>query len=123
MPGDTTTICYCKQGVVSACEVVRLTEPEVYRGIEAARAVLLLEVGTRESDKTREEKDDSSCDAEESDECKGQWHHIISKLIFKALQQHKNLRGKYEARDSRFVTRAKDQQAHCGYQSWHRDLD
>ena len=123
VPGDTTNVCYCKQRVESACEVVRLTEPEVYRAIEAAQAVLKLEEDAREAANTLKEKSESDCGTEEPDECKGQWHHIISKLIFKALQQHKNLRGKYEARDSRFVSRAKDQQSHCGYQTWHRNLD
>jgi hypothetical protein len=120
VPGDTTTICYCKQGVMSACEVVRQTEPEVFRAIEAARAVLKVEEEARD---TLKEQNAYSCDSEEGEECKGQWHHIISKRIFEALERHQTLRGKYKARDSRFVSRAKNEQSHCGYQSWHRDVD
>lgn len=33
------------------------------------------------------------------------------------------LAGKYTPRDSRFVTRALDRDSHCGYQTWHRELD
>ena len=123
VPGDTTTICYCKQGVVSACEVLQVTEPEVYRAIKAARAVLKLEESVREAEETRKEQNASSCDEGEPPQCKGQWHHIISKRIAEALTRHKTLKGKYGARDPRFVSRAKDEESHCGYQSWHRDVD
>lgn len=50
-------------------------------------------------------------------------HHAISKTIHKALEDHKNLKGIYKARDDRFVTQAIDDAAHKGYQKWHRDLD
>ena len=116
VPGDTTTICYCKQGVVSACEVLQVTEPEVYRAIEAARAVLKLEESVREAEETHKEQNASSCD-------EGEPPHIISKRIAQALARHKTLKGRYEARDPRFVSRAKDEESHCGYQSWHRQLD
>ena len=53
----------------------------------------------------------------------GQLHHAISKKIYRALEDHKNLAGHYKARDPRFVTRAVDGAAHRGYQRWHRDLD
>jgi hypothetical protein len=39
------------------------------------------------------------------------------------LERHENLRGLYEPRDKRFKARAKDKDAHCGYQRWHRDVD
>jgi len=53
----------------------------------------------------------------------GQLHHAISNPIAKALAKHLTLAGKYSARDSRFVTRAVDEAAHRGYQTWHRELD
>jgi hypothetical protein len=53
----------------------------------------------------------------------GQLHHAISRPIHRALQEHRVLRGVYEARDPRFVLRAADEAAHRGYQQWHRALD
>jgi hypothetical protein len=53
----------------------------------------------------------------------GQMHHGISRTIQKALEQHPNLRGAYQARDPRFVTQARNALSHRGYQRWHRDLD
>ena len=53
----------------------------------------------------------------------GQLHHPISKRIFRALEDHRTLRGHYTERDPRFVTRAADKESHNGYQQWHRDLD
>ena len=29
----------------------------------------------------------------------------------------------YEPRDGRFKAKAKNKESHCGYQSWHRELD
>jgi hypothetical protein len=40
-----------------------------------------------------------------------------------SLEDHKTLKGQYKPRDKRFVTQAVDEQAHCGYQQWHRDVD
>ncbi len=62
-------------------------------------------------------------DAPEPPDCKGQQHNIISRPIAKALDKHPKLRGLYKARDERFVTQAKDEQSHCGYQEWHRKVD
>jgi hypothetical protein len=64
--------------------------------------------------------------AEASDEppnCNGQNHHVISRLIAKALEEHRTLHGSYEPRDERFVAKAKDKESHCGYQEWHRKVD
>ena len=55
--------------------------------------------------------------------CKGQEHHLISRPIAKALEDHATLKGLYKPRDPRFVLRAKDEQSHCGYQQWHRAVD
>ncbi len=54
---------------------------------------------------------------------RGQWHHAISKRVWRSLQEHPNLRGKYQLRDSRFTTQAIDDDTHRGYQGWHRSLD
>jgi len=40
-----------------------------------------------------------------------------------SLERHPTLTGVYKPRDSRFVTRAIDEAAHCGYQDWHRKVD
>jgi hypothetical protein len=53
----------------------------------------------------------------------GQYHHAVGTKIHRATEAHPNLTGQYQARDSRFVTQAKDAPSHRGYQHWHRDLD
>jgi RHS repeat-associated protein len=53
----------------------------------------------------------------------GQYHHAVSRAIYKALEQHPRLRGIYSARDPRFVTQARDLAAHRGYDRFHRSLD
>jgi RHS repeat-associated protein len=53
----------------------------------------------------------------------GQEHHVISRRIAAALEDHPTLAGQYAPRDPRFVTRAADAAAHRGYQTWHRQLD
>ncbi|WP_224370937.1 hypothetical protein [Hyalangium versicolor] len=55
--------------------------------------------------------------------CNGQNHHVISRPIAKALEEHRTLRGMYAPRDKRFVAKAKDEESHCGYQDWHRKVD
>jgi hypothetical protein len=116
-----TPVCSCKQGILSSCEVVAQSNPALAdRLLKAYQAAMTLKEETQQA----AEKAASSCDSsEEPDACKGQWHHIISKLIARQLEKHVVLRGQYKARDPRFVSRAKGEQDHCGYQSWHRDLD
>jgi RHS repeat-associated protein len=53
----------------------------------------------------------------------GQVHHAISRTVHQALEQHPVLRGRYEARDARFETQARDPEAHRGWQEWHRNVD
>jgi len=55
--------------------------------------------------------------------CVGDWHHAISKRIWRALESHPKLRNKYKHRDARFVTQAKDKAAHNGYDTFHRQVD
>ena len=71
----------------------------------------------------RRDRPGDASDAPEPPDCKGQKHHIISRAIAKALENHPTLRGLYKARDPRFVAQAKDEAAHCGYQDWHRKVD
>ncbi|WP_224245951.1 Wall-associated protein precursor [Hyalangium gracile] len=61
--------------------------------------------------------------APEPPDCQGQNHHVISRPIAEVLKDHPTLSGLYEPRDERFVARAKDQESHCGYQKWHREVD
>ena len=47
---------------------------------------------------------------------------FISRPIAEALESIQPSLG-CTSRDPRFVAQAKDEEAHCGYQQWHRDLD
>ncbi len=53
----------------------------------------------------------------------GQRHHAISRKVWRALQEHPKLSGKYRFRDPGSVMRARDLASHQGYQRWHRRLD
>ncbi|MCC5830617.1 MAG: hypothetical protein JJU36_14315, partial [Phycisphaeraceae bacterium] len=53
----------------------------------------------------------------------GQTHHPISTKVGRAIDNHPSLKGAFDRRDPRFVTRASDGASHRGYQRWHRDLD
>jgi hypothetical protein len=64
-----------------------------------------------------------SLGSSEPPHCKGQEHHPISRRIARSIAKHLTLKGLYKPRDPRFVARAKDEQAHCGYQEWHRKVD
>jgi RHS repeat-associated protein len=61
--------------------------------------------------------------ADDAVETTGQLHHVISTRIGRAVERHPNLTGEYTRRDPRFVTRAVNEEAHRGYQTWHRELD
>jgi hypothetical protein len=54
---------------------------------------------------------------------RGQLHHAISKKVHDELERHPLLRGKFKYRDKRFASRAIDEDAHKGYQTWHRNHD
>ena len=87
-----------------------------------------LMAGERDENKTKQlqataESLSQSLGSSEPPQCKGQEHHLISRPIAKALADHPTLKGLYKPRDPRFVTRARDEQAHCGYQQWHRGVD
>ena len=128
-PNDSTLACYCKQAKVSACVALRGTDPKLADEIErqlvqAARiAEAAREQAEAESSEATESEEQASTDAPEPPDCTGQKHHVISRPIARVLEEHKTLRGLYKPRDQRFVAQAKDKEAHCGYQEWHRKLD
>jgi hypothetical protein len=129
-------VSFCKQGRLAACQELAKDYPEKAAEIQAelAKTALRLEALRVAEEKAREEEDaktDESSEAESTESeasneppnCKGQEHHIISRPIAKALEKHATLRGLYKPRDPRFKTQAKDEDAHCGYQEWHRKVD
>jgi len=125
-PNDLSIVCQCKQGSPSACAALEVAKPELARDI-----LRLLTMAKAAQDAKQAAKEsggqavDSGCREPPDDgdkKCSGQTHHIISKVIFEALEGSP-LKGTYHYRDPRFVARATDQEAHCGYEGWHRDLD
>lgn len=134
-PGELSLACTCKQGMGSACVALvgndALKAAEVLAEVEAALEAL--EQPSRMAAKEDERKKQrlevaaqslsNSLGSSEPPNCKGQNHHLISRLIAKALERHLKLKGLYKPRDPRFVARAKDEPSHCGYQEWHRKLD
>jgi hypothetical protein len=118
---ESSAVCSCKQGVASACAALA---PEKAAEIEQALRVLkAAEEAHEQSAGATSSAVEESSSPPEPPECKGQQHHIISNPIAKALERHPILMGVYKPRDPRFVTRAIDEAAHCGYQDWHRKVD
>jgi hypothetical protein len=103
---------------------------EVLRGAKSLYEATHPE-GIRVKEDAQDQKDDKDADAIDAEgvaapeppDCQGQNHHVISRLIARALEKHKTLGGLYEPRDKRFVAKAKDKESHCGYQKWHREVD
>lgn len=125
-PREFSDACKCKQGMATACEALRQTDRKLADALEEAASQALKKVPEASQTQEAEESDaqvQGASDAPEPPECKGQRHHIISRTIARALRNHPTLRGLYTARDPRFVTQAKDEESHCGYQQWHRDVD
>jgi hypothetical protein len=137
-PGETSLVCNCKQGMVSAC--MTLVGEDAWKAAQVLDAVEeeleALEQAApmegEEGQKKKKQKQQLQAAAEslsqslgssEPPHCTGQRHHIISRPIAKKLEEHPTLKGLYKPRDRRFVSRAKDEQSHCGYQDWHRDVD
>jgi len=125
-PNDLSIVCQCKQGSPSACTALEVAKPDLARNI-----LRLLTMAKAAQDAKQEAKKstiqavDSGCGEPPDDgdgKCTGQEHHVISKLIFEAIEQSA-LKGHYRHRDPRFVARAVDEKAHCGYEGWHRNLD
>ncbi|HEX8825917.1 MAG TPA: Wall-associated protein precursor [Archangium sp.] len=122
-PNDLTVVCSCKQGVASACDTLRLIEPGLATKLEAAFQAAAAVEGAHIAVEALDAEDETSPASPEPPECKGQLHHIISRRIAKELARHETLSGQYKPRDRRFVSRAVDEKAHCGYGGWHRDVD
>ena len=137
-PGETSVVCNCKLGMVSACvalvgEDARKAAQvldEVQVALEALEqaAPMAGEGGRKKKERKQQlqaaaEALSQSLGSSEPPHCKGQQHHPISRPIAKELEQHPTLKGLYKPRDPRFVARAKDEQSHCGYQEWHRKVD
>jgi RHS repeat-associated protein len=53
----------------------------------------------------------------------GQFHHLLSNKIVRALSKHPVLKGLFDRDDPAWIFRALDEAAHKGYQKWHRELD
>jgi RHS repeat-associated protein len=55
----------------------------------------------------------------------GQGHHLISKKITEALNNHKILKGAfdYSRKNSKYIYNALDDASHKGYEGWHRIYD
>ncbi|HEX8704682.1 MAG TPA: Wall-associated protein precursor [Myxococcaceae bacterium] len=130
VPGETTLVSFCKQGRLSACDALAEVNPGLAAELRAelARSALRLaaQKAAEEEGGDQQNSEVSSSEDEASGkppDCNGQEHHIISRPIARELEKHEILRGRYEPRDERFKTRAKDKESHCGYQKWHREVD
>ena len=131
-PGEMSVVCHCKQGMASACatlagEDARQAAQVLDEALEALDQLSQMGGKGDEKEKARlqvtAESLSQALGSSEPPQCKGQEHHIISRTIAKALSKHATLKGLYTPRDPRFVAKAKDEPAHCGYQKWHRDVD
>ncbi|ATB28356.1 Wall-associated protein precursor [Melittangium boletus] len=131
-PGETSLVCGCKAGMVSACVTLAADDTrkaaQVLDQVQEALEQASLMAGEGDENKTKQlqavaESLSQSLGSSEPPQCKGQEHHLISRPIAKRLEEHPTLGGLYKPRDPRFVAQAKDEQAHCGYQQWHRDVD
>ncbi|MDC0711477.1 Wall-associated protein precursor [Stigmatella sp. ncwal1] len=121
VPGETSLVSSCKQGMASACAALRQVSPK--RAAEAERAFQRWKIAEETREQESSVEFEALPSAPEPPDCKGQEHHVISRLIARQLERHPNLRGVYKPRDSRFVAQAESEDAHCGYQHWHRGVD
>lgn len=113
-PGETLVDCLCEAETTWEHRMaLKLIEEATAQSKEVEKAI-------RKGDDAAQA---AASDCSEPTQCTGQLHHVISRPIAKALEKHETLQGQYKARDKRFVTRAVDEKAHCGYQKWHREVD
>jgi hypothetical protein len=125
-PSDSTVVCGCKQLNESSCTVLAETNPELYRNV-----LRLLAMAKASKEASKPATQDQSATASpgcpeppENQKCEGQNHHLISKRIWEALEEHSVLKGLYKYRDKRFEVRAVNKEAHCGWKNtWHEHLD
>ncbi|XXF75196.1 Wall-associated protein precursor [Myxococcaceae bacterium GXIMD 01537] len=126
---DTESCCIIRDPLTAANRCMASPEriAEVLNGVRIAYEATKAEDATLKEDaRASEEAEYAEAEGEaapEPPDCQGQNHHVISRPIAKALNDHRNLRGIYEPRDARYVAKAKDQESHCGYQRWHREVD
>jgi len=127
---DSTAVCHCKQGMVSACAALTDSEAEMLKGLARAAAMVKAAQDVQKTQAQATDAVDTGCgsgqdpnDDDARQKCTGQMHHIISMTVWKALELHLVLRGHYTYRDPHFVAQGKDLKAHCGYQDWHRAID
>jgi hypothetical protein len=137
VPGETTFVCKCKAGMVTACVTLVGQNPqraaqllkEVVEALDELDALEHASRMTKDDEKKQQELQTAAESLSQSlghstlPDCKGQQHHLISRPIARRLGEHPTLKGLYKPRDPRFVARARDKQSHCGYQQWHRDVD
>jgi hypothetical protein len=129
LPGEPSVNCCIKKFPLTpeeSCGVPAEEAARILEAMEAAGEIAAYEASAEEEEATGEADEtdaQAASAAPEPPKCTGQNHHVISRLIAKALKDHKTLRGLYQPRDKRFVARARDKKAHCGYQKWHRDVD
>jgi hypothetical protein len=118
-PSESTVVCQCKQGIASACSILADIDAR------AAARIAAMAKAAEEAAKAKASKgvQVAGPDCSEPPNCNGQEHHIISMEIFRALEQHLILKGKYKHRDPRLVAKAVNKEAHCGYEGWHRAFD
>jgi len=134
-PGETSAVCSCKAGMVSACTALVGDDPEkaaeLLDQVEGALDALEM-AGKAKSDKDQRQKKhlqemvqalSGAQTSSEPPNCNGQEHHLISRSVAAKLEDHLTLKGLFKPRDPRFVARARNEQAHCGYQDWHRKVD
>ncbi|MFL5344171.1 MAG: Wall-associated protein precursor [Hyalangium sp.] len=129
---DTETCCILRDPATAAnrCMVTPERIAEVLNGVKtlyqathAAEARRQEEAQAKEDAAFADAAEAEGAAAPEPPDCQGQDHHVISRPIAKALEEHKTLHGLYEPRDERYVAKAKDKESHCGYQKWHRAVD
>jgi hypothetical protein len=129
-PGEMSLVFSCKQGMVSAC--VTLAGDDARKAAQVLDEVqeILEQTSWMAGEENKKQQLQATAESLsqalgsfEPPQCKGQQHHLISRPIAKGLEDHPTLKGLYIPRDPRFVSRAKDEQSHCGYQEWHRKVD
>lgn len=126
MPGEPSVNCCLKKFPLSpleSCGVPAVDARNLLRVMEMAGQIAEADLPTEETEGAEGTEAQALPAAPEPPDCNGQEHHVISRRIARELERHENLRGLYEPRDERFKARAKDKDAHCGYQRWHRDVD
>lgn len=126
MPGEPSVNCCIKKFPLTpleSCGVPTVDARNLLRAMEMADVIAEAEIPADETEGAEGTEAQAIPAAPEPPDCNGQEHHVISTRIARELERHENLRGLYKPRDERFKARAKDKDAHCGYQRWHRDVD